>query len=230
MKRVLVTGGAGFIGSHLCCVLIENGFDIYVIDSYVNSSEKSLERVSFLYKDIIRNDKKTNLKIFKGDIKDKIVLKSIFDDAIKTGQQIEAVIHLAGLKSVNESIKEPLKYWDANVFGTINLLKVMKSYNCKTIVFSSTAAIYGLSKNLDENSTIDPLTPYGVTKMSVENLLKDVFESESNQWKIANLRYFNPIGAHPSGDVGNQILLSLEIFSDIVRSCTRENRSYRNLW
>ena len=202
MKRVLVTGGAGFIGSHLCCVLIQKGFDIYVIDSYVNSSEKSLERVSFLYKDIIRNDKKTNLKIFKGDIKDKIVLKSIFDDAIKTGQQIEAVIHLAGLKSVNESIKEPLKYWDANVFGSINLLKVMNSYNCKTIVFSSTAAIYGLSENLDENSTIEPLTPYGVTKMSVENLLKDVFESESNQWKIANLRYFNPIGAHPSGDVG----------------------------
>ena len=127
MKRVLVTGGAGFIGSHLCCVLIENGFDIYVIDSYVNSSEKSLKRVSFLYKDIIRNEKKTNLKIFKGDIKDKVVLKSIFDDAIKTGQPIEAVIHLAGLKSVNESIKEPLKYWDANVFGSINLLKVMNS-------------------------------------------------------------------------------------------------------
>ena len=128
----------------------------------------------------------------------------LFLKAKEKGKPIEGVIHLAGLKSVEESIKKPLVYWENNVFGTMNLLKIMKKFDCKTIVFSSSATIYGVvsSDPIDEKCIINPNNPYGQTKASIEFMLKGIFESSKDKWRIANLRYFNPIGAHESGLIG----------------------------
>ena len=209
--RILVTGGAGFIGSHTCLSLLEKGYEVNVIDSFVNSKEESLQNV----KKIIENKNSAHLKIIKGDIRDEKILNSIFIDSKKSKKPIEAVIHFAGLKSVNESINNSLKYWDANVGGTLNLLKVMKINNFRTIVFSSSAAIYGKNnKNpLREDATINPVNPYGRTKAAIEEILKDLNSYSSMSWRIANLRYFNPIGAHSTGLIGeNPIGVPSNIF------------------
>ncbi len=203
MKKILVTGGSGFIGSHTCLLLLEEGHEIFVIDSHINSSPKSLERLSTIIEaeNIFLNGK---LHIYKGDLRDNKILKKIFLDANKNGGSIDAVLHFAGLKSVSESFNSPMLYWDANVNSTINLLKVMEANNCKTIIFSSSANIYN-SKTpqlTTENSEINPVNPYGRTKAVIERILTDIFESASDTWRIANLRYFNPIGAHPSGFIG----------------------------
>ncbi len=201
--RVLVTGGAGFIGSHTCLALLEQGYDVVVIDSYVNSHKKSLERVL----EILKNNKrirKLDIQIKKVDIRDKEVIDKLFSEYEGLGKPIEAVIHFAGLKSVKDSVLNPLIYWDNNVNGLINLLSIMKRYKCRTIVFSSSATIYGLSNNEPkaENSEINPINPYGRTKATIEQILNDLFNSEPEEWKIVNLRYFNPIGAHISGLIG----------------------------
>ena len=202
MAKILVTGGAGFIGSHSCLVLLEEGYEIIVLDSYINSCPLSLQRVSKL----VTNKKfiKDKLKLIEGDIRDKDLLINIFNNEFEKASPIDGVIHFAGLKSVGESVKNPIKYWDVNVHGTINLLKVMKDFNCKTIVFSSSATIYGFPNSIpiDEKSEIKPLNPYGFTKTTVEKILNDLYLSEKDQWKIINLRYFNPVGAHPSGIIG----------------------------
>ncbi len=203
MKNILVTGGAGFIGSHTCLLLLEKGYNLYVIDSFINSSPKSLVKVLEINK-----SKKTNfqnrLKNFKGDLLDKDFLYSVFFDLIKSNQKIDGVIHFAGLKSVSESVSEPLKYWKGNVLGTINLLEIMKEFDCNALVFSSSATIYAQSENalLSENSLIKPNNPYGSTKIAIESILKDIFNSSNKHSKFASLRYFNPIGAHPSGLIG----------------------------
>ena len=201
MTTVLVTGGCGFIGSHACVCLLEQNYNIVVLDSNINSSPNSLIGV----KNIFKNKGKSSIKIkfVKGDIRDEKVLKNIFSEAENCKNQIEAVIHFAGLKSVEESVFNPLSYWDNNVYGTLQLIKVMNLYNCKTIVFSSSATVYknndsGLLKETDD---IKPSNPYGFTKATVESVLKTVFESD-DEWRIANLRYFNPIGAHQSGFLG----------------------------
>ena len=201
--KVLVTGGAGFIGTHTCLLLLEKGYDLVVIDSYINSNKKSLQRVI----EILKSNKTTkdvSIKIFNIDIRDKKKLDELFLDAQNSGQPFKSVIHFAGLKSVKDSLSNPLLYWDANVKGTINLLNIMNKYKCKTIVFSSSATIYGLSDDeiLSENIEIKPINPYGVTKAAIEKLLNDIFDSEPSGWRIANLRYFNPIGAHSSGMIG----------------------------
>ena len=203
MKRILVTGGLGFIGSHICVSLLEKNYSIYIIDSLKNSEEDnffSIKKICNL-SNIFSKDR---IKLFKGDIKDNKFLMHIFEMAIKDKNPIEAVIHLAGLKSVKESFKDPLVYWQTNVFGTINLLEVMKSYHCKTIVFSSSATIYKpiLNKLLTENSELGPISPYGRTKVVIENILKDLIKSQNKDWRIINLRYFNPVGAHISGFLG----------------------------
>ena len=128
----------------------------------------------------------------------------LFLKAKEKGKPIEGVIHLAGLKSVEESIRKPLLYWDNNVIGTMNLLKIMQKFDCKTIVFSSSATIYGVvsSDPIDEKCNINPNNPYGHTKAAIEFMLKGIFESSKDKWRIANLRYFNPIGAHDSGLIG----------------------------
>ncbi len=203
MSHILVTGGTGFIGSHSCVKLVESKYKITIIDSLINSSIKSVDKIKILLnkKNI---DFEDSLKFIKGDIRDKLFLESIFSDANSKGNNFEAVVHFAGLKSISESIKFPSKYWETNVVGTINLIKTMEKYNCYRLVFSSSASVYDLNKSnfYDEKSEIKPNTPYGSTKASIENLLNNIYNSNVGKWKIACLRYFNPIGAHPTGIIG----------------------------
>lgn len=196
MAQLLITGGAGFIGSHTCLVLLEAGHSLVVIDSYVNSSPESLRRVGELSEVEIG----TRLRVFKGDIRNAEHL----DIAFELGEEpVDAVIHFAGLKAVRESLKRPLSYWDVNLGGSRCLLEAMKRHGCFTIVFSSSATLYGYTTQIPtpENALVKPINPYGNTKSAVEQLLADLSESEPN-WRIACLRYFNPVGAHPSGLIG----------------------------
>lgn len=197
MSKILVTGGAGFIGSHTCLRLLENGHKIVVIDSFLNSSRKSLLRVNKL---ITEN----KIEIFEGDLKIQENIEHVFLKSKSQGEPIKAVIHFAGLKSVLNSIKNPLQYWDNNLVGTINLLKIMERNNCFNIVFSSSATVYNFSENnlIDEKTIINPINPYGHTKATIEEILKNIFNCQSDKWKIISLRYFNPIGAHSSGMIG----------------------------
>ena len=199
--RVLLTGGAGFIGSHIALLLLERGYDVLIFDSFANSSSNVIERIeNFLDNKAL----KYKLRVINGDIRDKIILESIFSKCVKENKPIEVVIHLAGVKSVCESLTNPLYYWDVNVSGTLNLLLTMKEHQCYSLVFSSSATIYGLSDYVPilEEQKISPITPYGQTKVAVENLFYDLYKSNVNLWKICSLRYFNPVGAHPSGLIG----------------------------
>ncbi len=199
--RILLTGGSGFIGSHIALLLLERGFDVVILDSFVNSSAKVILRIK---RSLDNKDLKYKLETIKGDIRDKKLLDNIFIDSIKENKPIDTVIHLAGLKSVFESLKNPLHYWDVNVLGTLNLLMTMKEYECYSLVFSSSATIYGLSDSvpMTEDHKISPINPYGKTKVAIENMFYDLYNSHINSWKICSLRYFNPVGAHPSGLIG----------------------------
>ena len=201
--KVLVTGGAGFIGSHTCLALLEKGYEVVVIDSFVNSHKNSLVRMIDILK-INKTIKNINIEIINADIRDEKKLDKLFYDYQMLGKPIQAVIHFAGLKSVSESLSKPLDYWDVNVKGSITLFRVMNKYKCRKIVFSSSATIYSKSKSipLKENSEIKPLNPYGRTKLAIEEILNDIYVSYPDKWKIASLRYFNPIGAHSSGLIG----------------------------
>ena len=205
MRSILVTGGCGFIGSHTCVSLLREGFKIFVIDSNINSSPKSLESVLKIFKNQGKNHQE-NIYFFKGDICNLKDVEKVFYTAKKLGFSIEGVIHFAGLKSVSESIKNPLLYWMNNVYGTLNLLKIMEKYACFTIVFSSSATVYGVNDDnlITELSEVKPINPYGRTKLIIENVLKDLFDSNKDLWRIINLRYFNPIGAHSSGLIGER--------------------------
>ena len=229
MSSILVTGGAGFIGSHTCLTLLENGYFINVVDTFQNSSPKSLERVKQFLKS--KNlDVSERIQIFQIDIRDENSLKNIFIEASNLGYPIQSVIHFAGLKAVAESVENPLLYWDNNVKGAITLLKVMEQNNCKTIVFSSSATIYGYAgdESIVEASKISPINPYGSTKAAIENLLNDVFNKNKTDWKIANLRYFNPIGAHPSGLIGESPLGEANnIFPIILDVAIRKNEFFK---
>ena len=188
---ILVTGGTGYIGSHTLIELSKAGFDFVVYDNLCNSSKESLNRVE----QIIAKE----VKFVEGDIRDIDRLEEVFKS-----YNIDSVIHFAGLKAVGESVQEPLKYYDNNVVGTISLLEVMSKFNCKKIVFSSSATVYGDPKNMPitEDFEVGGTTnPYGTSKYMIERILKDLYISD-NSWKIAILRYFNPIGAHESGLIG----------------------------
>ena len=228
MKTILVTGGCGFIGSHTCLSLLKNFYNLIVIDSLVNSSPISLERVKIiLSKENIKNPK---ILYKKGDIRNEKFLENIFSEAFQEGSKIDAVIHFAGLKAVEESVNNPILYWDANVSGSICLLKVMEKYQCKTLVFSSSATVYGKPKSvpITENEPIRPYNPYGQTKASIESLIESIFYSEKvSSWKIANLRYFNPIGAHESGLIGEDPNNKPNNLFPII--CKVALRKYRNL-
>ena len=202
MGRILVTGGAGFIGSHICVNLLKKGYEIIVIDSLINSSLTSLKRVIKIVN--LKDDINKKISFINCDIRERKGLNQIFLNSYEEGKPIEGVIHLAGLKSVEDSLKLPIDYWDCNVNGTINLINVMNNNNCKLLVFSSSATIYGFSENykIDENSFKEPKNPYGSTKFVIEYFLNELFKSNLNEWRIINLRYFNPIGAHPSGLIG----------------------------
>lgn len=202
MVRILVTGGAGFIGSHTCVNMLEAGYEIISLDSFVNSSKNvfnSINRICHLNginQELIKN--------IECDIRDKRIIEEIFQKSKDKNKEIQGVIHFAGLKSVKESEFKPQEYWDVNFAGTLNLLKVMNKFNCRKIVFSSSATIYGDPKNLPilEDCEINPINPYGKTKATVEQLLLDIYNSAPDRWNIINLRYFNPVGAHSSGLIG----------------------------
>jgi len=187
---VLVTGGAGYIGSHTCVELLNAGYDICVVDNLSNSCEEALNRV----KKITGKD----FKFYKVDLLDLDGLDKVFSE-----NKIEFVIHFAGLKAVGESVANPLKYFENNVGGAINLLKVMTKYNVKKFVFSSSATVYGDKAPVPYVETLPcaAINPYGRTKLMIEKILQDVYASD-NEWDIALLRYFNPVGAHSSGLIG----------------------------
>ena len=188
--NVLVTGGAGYIGSHTCLELLNSGYDVVVIDNLCNSNAESLKRVQKL-------TGKT-LTFYEGDVRDEALLRRIFAE-----HKIGCVIHFAGLKAVGESVSIPWKYYDNNLISTISLLEVMREFDCKRLVFSSSATVYGVATEvpLKEGMPLGATNPYGRTKYFIEEILRDVFVSD-NTWSIALLRYFNPIGAHESGTIG----------------------------
>lgn len=189
--KILVTGGTGYIGSHTAIELLDNGYEVVIIDNLSNSKKEVLDRI----KDITGKD----VTFYEGNVCDKELLRKIFND-----NKIEAVIHFAGYKAVGESVKNPLMYYRNNIDSTLSLCEVMNEYNVKNIVFSSSATVYGNPKSLPikENFEISHATnPYGETKIIIERILNDLYVSD-NSWNIALLRYFNPIGAHTSGLIG----------------------------
>ena len=200
MKTILATGGTGYIGSHTCLELLKKGYKVIILDSLVNSSEKVISKINFLLNDKTINN---NLTFIKGDINDEKLLNHIFKFAKEKYEPISCVMHFAGLKSVSESLSNPLQYWHNNVGGSIILFKLMEKFECRTVIFSSSATIYQINEDklINESSPINPINPYGQTKLAIERLLKDLFD-KGDDWRIANLRYFNPIGAHQSGLIG----------------------------
>lgn len=190
MCKILVTGGAGFIGSHTCVELLESGYEVIIMDNLCNSKEESVHRIEQI------TGKK--IKFYKTDMLDLDGIAEIFEK-----NEISAVIHFAGLKAVGESVEKPLEYYHNNITGTINLLRVMKRYGCKTIVFSSSATVYGVNNQAPytEDMPTSATNPYGYTKVMIEQILKDLTVPD-DEWSVAALRYFNPIGAHKSGLIG----------------------------
>ena len=190
-EKILVTGGAGFIGSHTCIELLNNGNEVVVVDNLYNANKKSLEVV----------ERVTGKKVtfYEADIRDEAKLDEIFE---KEGN-IYGVIHFAGLKAVGESCQLPLKYYDNNVAGTTTLCRVMEKHNCKNIIFSSSATVYGDPHALPikEDFPLSVTNPYGRTKLILEEILGDVYAAD-NEWNVVLLRYFNPIGAHECVDIG----------------------------
>ncbi|SHJ49896.1 UDP-glucose 4-epimerase GalE [Parasporobacterium paucivorans] len=187
---ILVTGGAGYIGSHTCVELLNDGYEVIVLDNLSNSSKESINRVEEIA------GKK--LRFYKGDICSRTDLQRVF-----TENKIDAVIHFAGLKAVGESVEKPLEYYMNNITGTLVLCEVMREYGVKNMVFSSSATVYGNPKSVPirEDFPLSTTNPYGSTKLMIENILTDI-QNADKQWNIILLRYFNPIGAHESGRIG----------------------------
>ncbi|MDH4406091.1 MAG: UDP-glucose 4-epimerase GalE [Cyanobium sp. D14.bin.5] len=198
MAELLITGGAGFIGTHSCLVLLEAGHNLVVLDNFDNSSRESLMRVL----ELAGPSAAGRLQVVEGDIRSAGDLERAFK-AAPAGRPITAVVHFAGLKAVGESVREPLRYWDVNLCGSRQLLEAMQAHGCRSLVFSSSATLYGMPElvPIPESTPIQPINPYGHSKAAVEQLLADLVASEPG-WRIARLRYFNPVGAHPSGRIG----------------------------
>ena len=203
MDNILITGGAGFIGSHTCLCLLNKGYKLHVVDSFINSCEIPLIRIPSIL-GLNPNLEENKISIYKGDLRDKLFIKNVFQELKNKGNNFKGVFHFAGLKSVKESILNPIKYLDFNLYGSLNLLEVMQEFNCKNIVFSSSATVYdpSIKEKISENCKIKPENPYGSSKVAVERLLRDIFNINKNEWRISCLRYFNPIGAHESGLLG----------------------------
>ena len=189
--RILVTGGAGYIGSHTCLELLLAGHEVVVVDNLGNSKEESLARVQQLAGKA--------LEFHKLDLLDRQALTEVFAE----GSPIDAVIHFAGLKAVGESVAMPLRYYHNNVTGTLVLCDVMGEHGVKNIVFSSSATVYGNPQRvpITEDFPLNPTNPYGRSKLMIEKILRDLHHAD-NSWNICSLRYFNPVGAHPSGRIG----------------------------
>ncbi len=189
--HILVTGGAGYIGSHTCVELLEAGYEVIVVDNLYNSNRKAIERIQQItHKEV---------KFYEEDILNKDALRKIFQE-----NPIDAVIHFAGLKAVGESVQKPIEYYTVNISGTLNLISVMKEFNCKNIIFSSSATVYGDPQEIPITEKCPKgvcTNPYGWTKWMLEQILTDVHTSDP-EWNVILLRYFNPIGAHESGLIG----------------------------
>ena len=226
MQNILVTGGCGFIGSHITLELLTKGYNVTVLDSNINSSKNVIGRIKEL--SLLSNSNNIgNLFFVKGDIRDEMKLYDLFSRRTFGNPIINSVIHLAGLKSVKESILNPLDYWDVNVKGVINLLNTMIENNCFSMVFSSSATVYGHPEIVPiiEDFDTKPINPYGRTKLTVENILNDLCSSHSVNLKVVNLRYFNPIGAHSSGVLGeNPKYYSDNIFPNILNVALRKEK------
>lgn len=188
--KILVTGGAGYIASHTNVVLLEAGYEVVAVDNFANSNYNAVRSV----------EKITGKKIafYEGDVADRDLMEKVF-----TEHRIDAVIHFAGLKAVGESCAKPLEYYRNNLFSAVVLLEVMRAHNVKKFVFSSSATVYGVPEKvpLTEDSPLSTTNPYGATKLMIENILRDLYASDKS-WHIALLRYFNPVGAHKSGLIG----------------------------
>jgi len=191
MSHVFVTGGAGYIGSHTVLQLLEAGHRVTVLDNLVNASREAIKRVEGL--------SGQSVSFVEGDIRDADCLASIFD-----GSDIDSVIHFAGLKAVGESVEKPLAYYENNVNGTLVLCQQLERFGIRKLVFSSSATVYGDPQELPLKETMptgSPTNPYGWSKLMIEQILRDLHKAD-NRWDIALLRYFNPVGAHPSGQIG----------------------------
>ena len=190
---ILLTGGAGYIGSHTAVELLNKGRELVIIDDFSNSNSKAL--------DAIRKITGKDFKFYEMDYKDREKLEKVFEE-----NEIEAVINFAGFKAVGESVKKPIEYYINNVSGALVLLETMKKYNCKKFIFSSSATVYGEPERipLTENCRVGGTTnPYGTTKLFIEQILKDIYNSDDS-WDICILRYFNPVGSHESGLIGEE--------------------------
>tara|TARA_B100000212_G_C27375739_1_gene534603 strand:+ start:697 stop:1737 length:1041 start_codon:yes stop_codon:yes gene_type:complete len=223
MGTVLVTGGAGFIGSHTSVQLLKKGYDICILDSFINSYEITIKQIER----IIKNNKSRtgNLFLKKGDLRNRRFLDEVFIEFRDNKSPFDGVIHFAGLKSVEESVNQPLKYYDFNLNSTLCLLEAMKKFKCYSLVFSSSATIYDPNHKgkFKENSNRNPINPYGNTKLIIEKILEDLSVSSSAEWKIANLRYFNPVGAHESSLIGeNPLIRPTNLFPIIMKVAKRE--------
>ena len=187
---ILVTGGAGYIGSHTCIELLDAGEEIIVLDNFSNSKPEAI--------DLIKEVSGKDFKFVEADLLDRAAVRKVFEE-----NEIESVIHFAGLKAVGESVAKPIEYYHNNITGTLILVDEMRKHGCKTLVFSSSATVYGdpASVPIKEDFPLSTTNPYGSTKLMIENILQDVYKSD-NEWSIALLRYFNPIGAHSSGKIG----------------------------
>ena len=205
MATILITGGLGYIGSHTCVNLLKKGNNVLIIDSLINSSEETLGKIKQTLEKTNKIGNKFGKYFFrKGDLKNTNWLNDIFNEFSKLNSEIDSVIHFAGLKSVEESTREPIKYWTENLGNTISLVSVMKNHKCRTLIFSSSAMVYKPIENnpISETSIVEPYNPYGNSKLAIENLLRDIYKYDSANWKIAVLRYFNPVGAHELGILG----------------------------
>lgn len=187
---ILVTGGAGYIGSHTAVELIESGYEVVIVDNFMNSSTEVINR--------LKKITEKEIKVYNVDLLDKEGLTNVFSE-----NQIEAVIHFAGLKAVGESVEKPLFYYHNNITGTLHLSEVMRNFGVKKMVFSSSATVYGTAETvpLNEDTTLGATNPYGWSKLMLEQIFRDLYTSD-NEWSIALLRYFNPVGAHESGLIG----------------------------
>lgn len=191
--RILITGGLGFLGSHIAVELLENNYEVIVVDNLSNSKPEVSDKI----KQITGKE----VKLYIGDCADEDLMNKVFEE-----NEIDSVIHCAGLKAVGESVQKPVLYYQTNLGTTLNLLKVMQKYNVKKIIFSSTATVYGVPKTVPVDETFETgktTNPYATSKYMIERILEDLYISD-NEWRIGILRYFNPVGAHKSGLIGEE--------------------------